>query len=75
MSAAPHLFVRDCLYCNGRGCEECDGTGKKYRYNGVTPDGLTYSVSGSGDGPTPETIAAFNELVSAAVARAAGDPE
>lgn len=42
-----------CSFCEGRGCEECDRTGRRYR-EGFDVDGVTVTVWGSGEGLTPE---------------------
>lgn len=56
-----------CPYCSGRGCVECDDTGRRYRIAREI-DGVTFNVSGSGPEPSRETQAAFEE-----VARAVAD--
>jgi hypothetical protein len=59
------MSARKCVYCAGNGCEECDGTGKRYREHLVTPEGIRFSVSGSG-ALTDEAREALYDLVRAA---------
>lgn len=81
MSAADTLTVRPCPYCAGAGatagctgplpCEECDGTGRKYRAIWTTEDGLTCSMSGSGHGPDDESRMAMEMFARAAISHCA----
>lgn len=61
------MAERRCEYCEGRGCEECDNTGTRYRQTWDAPNGATISVTGSG-AFKPELKEAFD-----AIARAAFD--
>lgn len=74
---ADRQFVtRHCLYCDGAGatagcagpepCEECDGTGFKYRAIWTTEDGITCSMTGSGATPPDANDRAVMELVARA---------
>jgi hypothetical protein len=56
---------RPCPYCEGDGCEECDGTGKRFRQSWTTDDGVAISVSGSG-AFNQELVPLFEELANAA---------
>lgn len=70
------FVTRDCLYCAGAGatagctgpipCEECDGTGRKYRAVWTTDDGVTCSMTGSGSTPPDANARAIMELVAGA---------
>lgn len=42
-----HGSSSDCSICEGRGCSECDGTGRRVRTHVDAGYGLTFSVSGS----------------------------
>jgi hypothetical protein len=69
------FLTRHCLYCDGAGsvqaswgtgaepCEECDGTGLKYRAVWTTDDGITCSMTGSGAIPPDGNTRALMELV------------
>ncbi len=57
-----------CLICEGAGCEECDGTGRRVRTHLDAGDGATLSVSSSAP-LTPETRDALVLLVRAAMTK------
>lgn len=59
---------RPCPYCEGKGCEECGGTGERHRTIWDTKDGMTLSVSGS-SALSPEARAAFERIARVAFDR------
>lgn len=61
-------IVRPCPYCEGDGCEECDGTGERHRTSWQTEDGATVSVSGSAS-LSPEAMKALEAVAEAAFRR------
>lgn len=63
-----------CPYCDGSGCSECDGTGRKIRTVIDAGDGVTVSVSGSVSLP-PESQAALIEIARIALAASQGSGE
>lgn len=73
----PQFVTRFCPYCDGAGatagcagpipCEECDGTGSKYRAVWTTDDGLICSMTGSGRTPPDANTRAAMEMVARAV--------
>lgn len=73
------FVTRECPYCGGIGrfgwcsrahsCEECDGTGFKYRASWTSHDGIVCSMTGSGNQPPDANTRAVMEIV----ARAAQD--
>lgn len=64
------MSARRCTVCRGRGCVECDGTGRRYRKVLELDGGATMRVSGSGEGEwTPEQAEALEALGRAAIAR------
>ncbi len=60
------MIVMSCTYCLGSGCEECDGTGKRYRIFSELDDGTSFNVTGSGSGPSDEQIEALRAMAQAA---------
>jgi hypothetical protein len=74
----PQFVTRDCPYCDGIGrfgwegcsrssdCEECDGTGHKYRAIWTTDDGIVCSMTGSGNQPPDANTRAVMEIVARA---------
>lgn len=64
--------VRPCPCCEGDGCEECDGTGKRVRTHIDAGDGVTLSVSGSAP-LTPEAREALTELARIAYRQMSGN--
>jgi hypothetical protein len=67
-------LVRVCPYCEGDGCEECDGTGERHRTSWETADGTSISVSGSAS-LSPEAVEALEAVARAAFERMAADED
>lgn len=84
LPADRHFVTRHCLYCDGAGavqasrgtgaepCEECDGTGLKYRAVWTTDDDVTCSMTGSGAIPPDANARVLMELVARAAIRFEG---
>lgn len=68
MSATPprQSRTRACPYCEGKGCEECDGTGQRVRTHIDAGDGVTLSVSGSAP-LSDEDVEALKRIGQAAI--------
>ena len=51
------MTTRACPVCEGAGCEECDGTGKRWTLHLDVAGGVTMRLNGTGETPTGEVLA------------------